>query len=390
MSEPDFDREPEPRKVRGPAANRLLSELAVSPPVRAGLMGESPAIESLLQRVVRLARSQLPVLIVGEVGSGKENVARALHLNSERASASFIGEACSHLREPFLLGRLFGHERGAFTGAHAASPGLFELANRGTLFLDEIRDLSLTAQACLLRVLDSGEYRPLGSSEVRRSEFRLIAATAFDARSLVGAGLLRADLYFRLRGAVLRVPPLRERREDILELVEWILRETARTERRAPNLLSDEARHALVSHRWPGNVRELRHEITQALIVADRGEITPEMLSFVSDPPPDPMPIDREGREAVVRTLRRDLGEYEEVTIRDALRLAGGNKAEAARRLGITRRTLYRRLRRFDSLRRGSFRSGANSAKRRGGWVRERPIAESDANEPGSTPETSS
>jgi DNA-binding NtrC family response regulator len=336
-------------QVDGPAAARLLAEVGETP-MRAGLAGESVALADLFERIVRVARGRVPVHVVGEIGTGKENVARAIHLNSERAGGAFIAESCANLREPFLLSRLFGHERGAYTGANSSAAGLFEQANAGTLYLDEVRDLTLAAQACLVRVLDTGEYRPLGAGEARRSNFRLVTSSSFELRPLVTSGLLRADLYFRIRGAILRVPPLRERREDIVHLIEQFLLEIARRERRAPNLLSPAARNALIAHDWPGNIRELRHELTQALLCADGAEITAEALSFVTDPPPRPQPLNGRGAEATIRGLKRDLGEFEEITIRDALRAAGGNKAEAARRLGITRRTLYRRLRRLDRL----------------------------------------
>jgi DNA-binding NtrC family response regulator len=325
--------------VAGPAAERLLLELATRHPVRVGLVGESPALAQMFETLLRFARSDLPVLVIGEVGAGKEAAARALHLNSRRARAPFVAERCAVLRDPLLLTRLCGHARGAFTGAHAACSGLLDVVDGGTLYLDEIADLSLAAQAVLVRILETGEFRPLGTGHARRVEFRLVASTAMDLRALVGSGLFRRDLYFRVRGAVLRVPPLRERRADVLPLADQVLKDVARSERRAPNELLDCARRALLDYDWPGNVRELRQELLQAIAVAGTGGIAVGELQFVREPAPaTSQPAARR------RSLQQQLGDVEAIAIRDALRIANGNKAEAARRLGVTRRTLYRRL----------------------------------------------
>ncbi len=332
-------------KVGGPAAERLLRELKERDPIRNGILGDSPAVRVLFDQVLRLSRCQVPVLVVGEIGAGKEAVARAIHQNSDRSVGRFVAEAAANLRDPVLLSRVFGHQRGAFTGATTAVSGILDEADGGTLFLDEVADLSPAAQACLVRCLETGEYRPLGSAQVRHSDFRLIASTSADLRALVGTGNFRSDLYFRLRGAVLRVPALRERFADILPLAEQFLGERAQRERRAPNLLADCAREALVRYGWPGNVRELRQELAHAMIQADGGEITVAMLQFLRDPAPLPLPPEIRPQS---RSLRSELGAFEESTIREAVRMAGGNKAEAARRLGITRRTLYRRLRQLE------------------------------------------
>lgn len=326
--------------VGGPAAERLLRELGDQHPIRNGLIGGSQPIETLLRQVFRLAQCTVPVLIVGEVGSGKELVARAIHLNSDRSSRKFVAESCAQLREPLFLSRLFGHQRGAFTGASNSIPGAFEEADGGVLYLDEVADLPLSAQACLVRALETGEYRALGGSDPRFSDLRVIASTTSDLRALVGSGLFRRDLYFRLRGAILRVPTLRDRRSDILPLAEHFVREIAAKERRAPNEIADCARRALVDYDWPGNVRELRMEIQQALAVAGSEAILAEMLLFLREPAPDRVAESLGAR----RTLKCQLGDYEAATIRDALHSCGGNKSEAARRLGVTRRTLYRRI----------------------------------------------
>ncbi len=308
--------------------------------VRSGLIGESLAVSTLLHRVRRLAPSDIPILIVGESGAGKENVARALHLNSSRSAHPFASEACAVLREPFFLRQMFGHVRGAFTGATAAVPGILDAVDGGTLYLDEIAELSPLAQAALSRCLETGEYRPLGSASARRAEFRLVASTAADLDALSVSGLFRRDLYHRLRGAVIDVPPLRARRADILPLASRCIGEESRRLGRAPPSLTAEAQTALLSYSWPGNVRELFHEIRQAIAMTDSNDLTPSLFQFVRDPvkPRDP------NEPRTTPWLRDRLGSVESEAIRDAMRLAGGNKADAARRLGLTRRTLYRRL----------------------------------------------
>jgi DNA-binding NtrC family response regulator len=323
--------------------DEVLRQLKAEHPVRAGLIGDSPALRTLFDRILRLAEADVPILVRGEVGVGKDNVARAVHLNSGRSAGPFVAEGAATLREEFAISQLFGHVRGAFTGATAAAPGLLDLADGGTLYLDEVAELSAGAQACLLRVLESGEYRALGSPLPRRSDFRLVCSTGCDLEALVTEGLFRRDLYFRLRGAIIDVPPLRHRRADIPDICASILREEARRVRRAQPSLSSEAQGALLEHSWPGNVRELRQELRQALALCPEDEITPAYFQFVREPVLGTAVRPQRQR----RTLKDRLGTAETEVIRDALKLSGGNKAEAARRLGMTRRTLYRRLEAF-------------------------------------------
>lgn len=316
--------------------------------VRVGLVGESPALRALFDRVRRLADSHVSVLIVGETGTGKESVARALHHNSSRARGPFVAEGCATLSASLFAQRLFGHTRGAFTGAVATAPGLLDRADGGTLFLDEISDLALDAQGVLLRALSCGEYRALGSSETRRSDFRVIASTHCDIPALVRMGQFRHDLYWRLRGAILRVPPLRERRADIEELARQVHRELHLRTRRPLPPLSDDALEALKAHSWPGNVLELRQELMQAWATADGESLGASAFQFESLENVGPRSASAaRGPRAQLHDL---LGDAEARSIRDAMRLASGNKAEAARRLGVTRRSLYRRLEKLDAL----------------------------------------
>lgn len=318
----------------------LLRELKRTHPVRAGLIGESPALRMTFARVQALASSDVPVLIHGEDGNEFEGVALALHWNSDRSTGPFVAERGANLREPVVLRQLFGHCRGAFTGANTSVPGLFDEANGGTLYLDEVADIPLAVQASLVRVLETGEYRPIGAASGSRSNFRLVASTTCDLKALVSSGAFRRDLYLRLRGAVLELPPLRERREDIPLLANQVLAEEGRRRRRPASRLSQEAGAVLLAYDWPGNVRELRAELLQAAALVDEsGNITPSLFQFPRDPVPAPFPADY-----ATNGLRHQLRDVEAEAIQDALRLAGGNKSEAARRLGVTRRTLYRRL----------------------------------------------
>lgn len=254
------------------------------------------------------------------------------------------------LRDPTLVRHLFGHVRGAFTGAGSTSDGVVAVADGGTLYLDEIADLLPEAQACLVRVLESGEYRPLGAANARHTDVRIVSSTAADISALVRSGHFRGDLYYRLRGAMIDIPPLRRRREDIARVALDELRSASRASDAtigAPTALTPagielprDVEAALVAHDWPGNTRELRQEIQQAIALCRPGPIHTDILQFPHDPPPVAPRRPLSARPG----LRSRIGEFEAQAVREALGEAGGNKAEAARRLGITRRTLYRRL----------------------------------------------
>jgi two-component system response regulator AtoC len=291
----------------------------------------------LFDRIGRVAASPAPVLISGETGTGKELVARAIHRASGRGA--FIPVNCGAIPDHLLESELFGHAQGAFTGADREKPGLFQAADGGTLFLDEIAELPLPLQPKLLRALESGEVRPVGHTEPRHVDVRIVAATHQDLESRVTAGEFRDDLFWRLNVLHLEIPPLRERPGDIPLLVEDFL---ARVPGRAGGRdvqISTEALALLIEQPWPGNVRQLFSVLERAVAFSDLPEITPDDL---------PESIRTTGRAqqiargAAERQLT--LADVEREVIFEALRRAGGNKTLAAERLGIPRRSLYRRL----------------------------------------------
>jgi transcriptional regulator with GAF, ATPase, and Fis domain len=293
------------------------------------LVGASPAMQAVYRSLELIAPSEEPVLVLGETGTGKELVARAIHARGPRREREFVALNCAALPETLLESELFGHVRGAFTGADEARAGLFEVAHRGTLFLDEIGDMGPRMQASLLRVLQSGELRRLGSRAPARVDVRVIAATHRDLEKQVRRGEFREDLYFRLNVLRLDLPPLRERPEDIPQLAREILRRIVRG-RELPEL-SPRLIACLMAQRWPGNVRELENVLRQLAVLGER-ELDAQHL-------PERLRRQR-GFAPPARTLR----EAELETIRRTLETVNGNKAKAARILGVDRKTLYARL----------------------------------------------
>ncbi|MBN8615765.1 MAG: sigma 54-interacting transcriptional regulator, partial [Deltaproteobacteria bacterium] len=286
----------------------------------------------LIDETRRLAASELPLLVVGESGVGKDLLARAIHRASARRHEPFVAERAGALRGPLADAALFGHTRGAFTGAEGARKGLFELANGGTLFLDGVEDLPLEAQAKLLRILVEGEVRPLGASRARRVEVRLIAATRLAPEDAIAAGLLREDFYYRVAGAVLRVPPLRDRPTDLDVLVDRLLARSGRGVR-----LSSRARDALRARRWPGNVRELEHTLTEALLRVDGDVLDVAALAgdTLSAPPEEPSSL-----HALRGALTREV-------VLETLERHRGNRTHTARALGLSRFGLQKILKRI-------------------------------------------
>ncbi len=315
------------------------------------IVGKSPVMLEVYKLVARVAGSTATVLVEGESGTGKELVARAIHTHSPRAGAPFVPVNCTALTESLLESELFGHARGAFTGAIATKRGLFETANGGTMFLDEIGDMGPKMQAQLLRTLQDGEVRPVGGSEAIRVDVRLVCATNKDLDEEVKAGRFREDLYFRINVVTVHLPPLRERREDIPILVAHFLAKLARRERRATAALSPEALKLLTGYAWPGNVRELENAIERAVAVAKGNVVLP------SDLPPEVgggagtfasggQRRQRRAGETGIIADRPTLAELERRYIQLVLGESGGNKKKAAEKLGIDRRTLYRALER--------------------------------------------
>jgi DNA-binding NtrC family response regulator len=305
-----------------------------------GLVARDPALAPVLDLLRRAAPSTLPVTILGESGTGKEVAARAVHELSERNGGPFVPLNCGAISRELAEAELFGHEKGAFTGAITTAPGAFGAADGGTLFLDEIGDLPLSLQVKLLRALEAGEVKPVGAPRPRRIDVRVVCATHHDLRARVREGAFRDDLFYRLRGVTVELPPLRARPHDILPLAEHFL-----PPRRS---FASDARAALLLHRWPGNVRELRHVVQLAALLSESPIIRAHALRF-DDPTQAWLPRLREGdgpelKETAVDLRGRTLGELEEIAIRSALARHGGNRRAVSAELGIARSSLLRKL----------------------------------------------
>jgi DNA-binding NtrC family response regulator len=316
----------------------------------AGLMGDSPQIRRILEDVQRLhAFAQTSVLLTGESGTGKELIARAIHFRSQRARAPFVPVNCVAIPSELAESMLFGHVKGAFTGATSDRKGCFELAHRGTLFLDEIGDMPTSLQVKLLRVLEDGWVTPVGATSPRQVDVRVVAATNADLQARITAGSFREDLYFRLARYAIVTPPLRERLEDVLLLARHFLRLFAAELGLREARLSAEAETALLAYDYPGNVRELRNVIERGLIQCGGQLIEPHHLQLI---PPSKPSIGHATSAAVAKGPRVEaaaglplnLAEAEELLIQRALQAAGGNIADAARMLGVHRTRIYRRL----------------------------------------------
>jgi DNA-binding NtrC family response regulator len=301
----------------------------------AALLAEAPAMKPVLEMVSRVGPSDASVLITGENGSGKGTVARALHAASARASRPLVTVNAGGLSEGVFESELFGHVKGAFTDAKADRVGRFELAEGGTLFLDEISNVPLNLQPKLLRVLETGEFERVGSSRTRRVDVRVLSATNADLHQEVAAGRFRQDLLFRLNTIEIRVPPLRERPEDIPVLAQHFLKQHVRRYRKPVGGFEPAALRALAEHGWPGNVRELDHVVERAVLMAAGPAIRVADLGL------------RAGGEAVRGVEEMSLEEVEVLLIKKALAREGGNVSRAADALGLSRSALYRRLQRY-------------------------------------------
>jgi DNA-binding NtrC family response regulator len=292
----------------------------------------STAMRPVLELMERVAPSDANVLVTGEHGTGKELVARWLHAASPRASQPLVTVNMGGLSEGVFESEMFGHVKGAFTGARGDRAGRFELADGGTLFLDEIANVPLPQQSKLLRVLQTGEFERVGSSRSRRADVRLISATNADLRAEVEAGRFREDLLFRVNTVEIRLPALRDRREDIPVLAEHFLRRHARRYQKTIGGFEPAAAQQLIEHRWPGNVRELDHVIERAVLMASGPQLRPGDLALLA------------AADGARRLEDMTLEEVERALIEKALRRHGGNVSEAARALGLSRSALYRRI----------------------------------------------
>ena len=320
------------RRLRARATR--LAEEAATPWSIDRLVGSHPGMIAIYKLIGSVADTMTPVLVRGETGTGKELIARAIHFSSTRADEPFVALNCTAVSETLLESELFGHVRGAFTGAVADRKGRFELAGRGTLFLDEIGDTSPAFQSKLLRVLQEREFHPVGSERLRRTEARVIAATNRDVESLVRDGRFREDLYYRLRVVEIRVPALRERRDDLPVLVRHFVEKLAREMHLGEVTVSDPALRSLALHEWPGNVRELENTLARAMVVARGGVLGPEHLSLGSG----------HGRLENGPEGDDSLEAMERAHVRKVLQRTGGNKRQASRILGISRPTLDRMI----------------------------------------------
>ncbi len=322
-----------------------LLERGLTPPdPGTSFVGESPQFLQLMQRVERVAPSASTVLITGETGSGKEVVAKLLHARSPRSGHPFVIVECAALQEDLLQSELFGHERGAFTGADRVKPGLFEVAHGGTIFLDEIGEVSQATQVKLLRVLDTSTFRHVGGTREIRVDVRVLAATNRDLDEMVRQGAFREDLYYRLSTISIELPPLRERPSDIPLLATHfvsLLNDRYGSAKR----IGKDAIEALQMHDWPGNVRELQHVIEASMLVCEEPEIRAEHLPPALRPRVE-SPQGAAAPGARLLTLR----EMERAHIEQALRESEGHRGNAARILGISERNLYRKLREYGLL----------------------------------------
>ena len=301
----------------------------------ARVVGQSPEWIDTLRKATQVSETETTVLLTGESGTGKEVVARFIHRASARKGGAFIALNCAALPEQLLESELFGYERGAFTGAQQSKPGQIELAAGGVLFLDEVSEMSPSAQAKFLRVLQEREFSRLGGTRLHKANVRIIAASNRDLRKGVERGDFREDLFYRLQVFDIRLAPLRERKSDIVLLSDAFLQEIAKSFGRPPAGLTRDAREALLRHEWPGNVRELRNALERAAILCDGGLIDTEHLSLYSPRRP-------------VEPATTDLNTVERQTIETVMRECRGNKSKAAKRLGLSRTQLYGRLRKYD------------------------------------------
>jgi two-component system, NtrC family, response regulator HydG len=308
----------------------------------AKIIGRSPAMGHLFESMALVAPTEATVLIAGESGTGKELIANAIHQNSPRRDRPFIKVNCAALPETLLESELFGHEKGAFTGALARKEGRFHLAHKGSIFLDEIGEMALTTQAKILRVLQEREFEPLGSTQTVKVDTRVIAATNKNLAQEIEKGRFRQDLYYRLNVVTLEVPPLRDRREDISLLADYFLKRYAEKNRRHMKGFSPRAMDVLMRYAWPGNVRELENAVERAVIMARGDGITPTEF-------PDGLKDLDDGAKEAELGLKpgRSLREVEREMVILTLEETGGNRTQAARLLGIGRRTLQLKLKEY-------------------------------------------
>jgi two-component system response regulator HydG len=333
------------RAAADTAQRRTIRELRRRLDQRYGfetIIGGNPEMLRMLDTVRRVAPSDIPVLILGESGTGKELLASAIHQNSRRAERRFVAINCAGLSETLLEDELFGHVKGAYTGATTDRPGRFEHADGGTMFLDEVGDMPLAMQAKLLRVLENGEVVRVGSNEPIRVDVRVISATNSDLAGRVAEKRFRQDVYFRIKGATISIPPLRDRREDIPLLVEHFIHQAGKAHGYKVRSMAPEAMRVLMAYPWPGNVRQLRNVIENMVVLAAGEKLTVAELPPEIHRPPGEVVNQQFGQLAGI-----SLQEAERELIRNTLKMTGGNREQAANILGIGERTLYRKIKEY-------------------------------------------
>jgi DNA-binding NtrC family response regulator len=315
----------------------------------ASQMGTSPHVTAIIEQVGVVAASNFTVLIVGETGTGKELVAQAIHAASDRRHKPFVALDCGAIPEALLESELFGHERGAFTGADRRKPGHFQLAESGTCFLDEVGNLPITLQVKLLRVLESRQVQPLGADRATPMDVRFVAATNHDLQARVAQGMFRGDLYFRVAEYTIVLPPLRDRVEDIEYLTQRFMQGASVDLRRPIQQIAPAAVDVLMRHRWPGNVRELRNVVRQAVLqtkefMISRATVQSALANLTAGTPLSVTPSNDRSLKEIVGDASRTV---ERQAICEALRATGGNQAQAARALRTDYKTLYLKIRRY-------------------------------------------
>ncbi len=326
--------------------NRLLKESLGKHFDRQNIIGQSPAMVNLLETVAQVAPSEATALITGESGTGKELIAGAIHFNSSRKDGPFVKINCAAITETLLESELFGHEKGAFTGADRRKEGRFYQAHRGSLFLDEVSEMSLTMQVKLLRVLQEREFTRVGGEKTIQVDVRIIAATNKDLPELISHGKFREDLYYRLNVVDLEIPSLRKRREDVPLLAQHFLQIFAARNHKEIKGFTPQAMDHLIRYDWPGNVRELMNAVERAVVLSRSDYLSEKDFPVISgfkikndETISQPPPINGDGTTP--------LEEVEKATILKTMEASGGNKSEAARRLGITRKTLHKKLKTY-------------------------------------------
>ncbi len=304
------------------------------------IIGVSSAIKKVFEMIKKVAKTDANILVYGESGTGKELTARSIHMNSNRKNMAFVPVDCVALSENILESELFGHEKGAFTGAHAVKPGLFELSDKGTFFLDEIGKMNITIQAKLLRVLQEKQFRRVGGSKLINVDFRVISTTNLDLNQAITEDKFIEDLFWRLNVITIEMPPLRERKEDIELLAKYFIKKFARKNNKNINGISKEAMDALVGYHWPGNIRELQNVIERAVSLTDNQYITPLDLQEVVL---EGSGVGNYSKDISFKSAKKKwLASFEKKYFSDILEETRGNISKAAKKAGIDRKTVYR------------------------------------------------